>query len=318
MQKTNQEEFRIERVIKKKGNKLYAKWKGYDKSFNSWIDKKDLVQMSQYFPKRYETFGGEINVKVDLSNYATKSVLKNVSRMDVSSFALKSNLVNLKTEANKLDIDKLTPIPNDLAKLSNAVKNDVVKKTEYNKLVSKVDNITGFLKKNKYEKDGPHFEKQISDVDKKIPDVSGLVKKSDLNAKVSEIKNKIPSITGLATNSESTTAESKIPDANDLIKKTDYDTKISGIEKKIIGHDHGKYITTPEFNTLEARVFNARLGQADLVTKTDFDVRLQNLNKKINSNKTLHLLVETEFKKIEKFDAAYFRGKNYFHDDGTV
>ena len=147
LQKTNQEEFRIERVIKKKGNKLYAKWKGYDNSFNSWIDKKDLVQMSQYFLKRYEPFGGEINVKVDLSNYATKSVLKNVSHVDVSSFALKSNLVNLKTEVDKLDIDKLTPIPKDLAKLSNSVKKDVVKKTEYNKLVSKVDNITGFVKK---------------------------------------------------------------------------------------------------------------------------------------------------------------------------
>ena len=76
--------------------------------------------------------------------------------MDVSSFALKSNLTNLKTEVYKLDIDKLTPVPNDSAKLSNVVKNDVVKKTEYNKLVTKVDNIdtTNFVKKTKCEKDG--------------------------------------------------------------------------------------------------------------------------------------------------------------------
>ena len=87
--------------------------------------------MSQYFPNPYKPFGGDINVKVDLSNYATKTDLKNVTHVDVSSFALKSNLASLKTEVDKLDIDTLTPVPNDLAKLSNVVKNDVVKKTEY-------------------------------------------------------------------------------------------------------------------------------------------------------------------------------------------
>ena len=103
--------------------------------------------MSHYFPKRYEPFGGDISVKVDLSNYATKTELKNVSHVDVSSFALKSNLASLKTEVDKLDIDKLTTVPNDLAKLSNVVKNDVIKKTEYNKLFKKVNNIdtTGFV-----------------------------------------------------------------------------------------------------------------------------------------------------------------------------
>ena len=75
------------------------------------------------------SFGGDINVKVDLSNYATKTDLKNVSHVDVSSFTLKSNLANPKTEVDKLDIDKLTPVPNDLAKLSNVVQNEVVKKT---------------------------------------------------------------------------------------------------------------------------------------------------------------------------------------------
>ena len=89
--------------------------------------------MSQYFPKPYEPFGGDINAKVDLSNYATKTDFKKVSHVDVSSFALKSNLGNLKTEVDKLDIDKLAPVPKDLATLSNVVKNDLVKKTEYNK-----------------------------------------------------------------------------------------------------------------------------------------------------------------------------------------
>ena len=89
--------------------------------------------MSQYFPKPYEPFGGDIIVKVDLSNYATKMYLKNASHVDVSSFALKSNLVSLKTEVDKIDAVKLKTVPVDLAKLSNVVKNDAVKKIEYNK-----------------------------------------------------------------------------------------------------------------------------------------------------------------------------------------
>ena len=148
--------------------------------------------MIQYIPKPYEPFSGDINVKVDLSNYVTKTDLKNVSHVDVSRFALKSNLASLKTEVDKSDIDKLTPVPNDLAKLSNVVKNDVVKKTEYNKLVTKVDNIdtTNFVKKAKYEKDGTDFEDKINKVDKKTSDVSSLVKKADFNIKVTEIEAK--------------------------------------------------------------------------------------------------------------------------------
>ena len=96
--------------------------------------------MNQYFPKPYEPFGGDISVKVDLSNYATKADIKNVSHVDTSSFALKINLANLKTEVDKLDIDKLLPVPNDLSKLSNVVKNDAVKKTDYNSKTAEIEN----------------------------------------------------------------------------------------------------------------------------------------------------------------------------------
>ena len=142
--------------------------------------------MSKYFPKRYKPFGRDINVKVDLSNYATKTDLKNVSHVDVSSFALKLNLASLKTEVDKIDADKLKAVPVDLAKLSNLVKNDVVKKTEYNKLVTKVDNIdtTNFVKKNKYEKEGSDFEDKINKIDKKLPDVTSLVKTQILMPKL--------------------------------------------------------------------------------------------------------------------------------------
>ena len=158
--------------------------------------------MSQYFPKPYDPFDGDINVKVDLSNYATKTDLKNVSHVAVSSFALKSNLANFKTEVDKLDIDKLTLVPNDLAKLSNVVKNDVVEKTEYDKLVAKVNNIdtTGFVLKTTYDTDK-------SDLEKKIPDTSDLGKKADLNTKITKTVNNIHSITGLATNSALTAVE---------------------------------------------------------------------------------------------------------------
>ena len=84
--------------------------------------------MSQYFPKSFRNSGRNINVKVDLSNNATKADLKNLTHVDNSSFALKTNLANLKTEVHKLDIDKLAPVPVDLSKLSGVVKNDVVKK----------------------------------------------------------------------------------------------------------------------------------------------------------------------------------------------
>ena len=105
--------------------------------------------MSQYFPKSYGPFGRDINVKVDLSNYATKAEIKNISHGDTSSFALKKNLASLKTEVDKLGIDKLAPVPVDLSKLSDAVRNNVVKKDVYDKLVAKVDNIntSGFVLK---------------------------------------------------------------------------------------------------------------------------------------------------------------------------
>ena len=87
-----------------------------------------------------------------------------------------------------------------------------------------------------------------------------MVNKTDFNAKVTETEDKISSISGLAANSELTAVENKIPDVNSLVKKTDYNTKISDIEKKIIDHNHDKYSTTPEFNTLAVDVFNGRLA----------------------------------------------------------
>ena len=117
--------------------------------------------MTQYFPKLFKSFGGNINVKVDLSNYETKADIKNILQVDTSSFALKTNLPNLKTQVDKLDIEKLVPVPVDLSKLSNVVKSEVVEKTVYDKLVAKVNNIdtSGFLLKTKYNVDKTELEK---------------------------------------------------------------------------------------------------------------------------------------------------------------
>ena len=90
------------------------------------------------------------------------------------------------------------------------------------------------------------------------------------------------------------------------MKKTDYDTKISDTEKKIADHNNDKYITTQKFNKLTTEV-----------TKADFDAKLQSLSKRITSNKTKHVLVKTELKKLRTFDFSYFKGKGHLEEDCT-
>ena len=188
---------------------------------------------------------------------------------------------SIKTEVDKLDIDKLVTVPVDLNKLSDVVKNDVVKKDIYDKLVAKVNSFdtAGFVLKTKYDTDK-------SELENKIPDTSGLVKKTDYNTKITEIEGKIPDFSSLTTKTALTTVENKLPEVSSLVKKTDYNTKITEIEKKFIDHNHDKCITTPEFNTLAGVVFNARVKRGHLVTKTDFDNSASSLNNKIAINKT--------------------------------
>ena len=107
--------------------------------------KKTLYKMSQYFPKPYDPFGGSIRVKVDLSNYATKTDLKKATRIDTSNQALKSNLAKLKAEIDKIDIDKLKTVPTDLSKLSNVVDNEVVKKSVYDKIYLFLINLWNYI-----------------------------------------------------------------------------------------------------------------------------------------------------------------------------
>ena len=224
-----------------------------------------------------------------MNNYATKEDIKNISHVNTSNFALKANLSSLQTEDDKLDIDKLVPIPNDLRKLSNVIKNEVAKKTEDNKLHTKVNNIdtSDFMLKTNYNT-------KTTELQNKILDTSNLVKKTDYNTDITELENKIPDSSNLATKTALTTVENKIPSISNLVKKTDYNTKVTEIEKKITDHNHNKYIDTSKFNTLATNLFNTRVAPANLITKTDFDAKFTNLNRKITQNKLKHLLVENE------------------------
>ena len=232
--------------------------------------------MNQYFSKPYEPFGGDVMVKVDLSNYAAN--IKSIVHIDTSSLALKSNFASLKTEVDKLHIDKLAPVPVDLSKLSDVVKNDVVKKTAYDRFVTKVNSIdtSGLVLKTKYDADKTVLQKKISDT-------SLLVKKTDYKTKIAEIESKIPSMSNLATKTLLATVENKIPDISSIVKKIQ---KLLKLKKKLTDHNHDKYVTTPECNTLASDIFNARLKRANLVTKANFDNNVSSLDRKIAANKT--------------------------------
>ena len=171
----------------------------------------------------------------------------------------------MKAEVDKLDIDKLAPVPVNFSKLSNVVKNEDVKKSVHEKLVANVNNIdtSEFVLKTKYDADKIELERKFL-----IP--VNLLKN---HIKMLTLENKIPSISGLVANSALTAVENKTASVSNLVRKIDYETKVSEMEKKLTDHKHDKYITTPEFNKLTAEDFAERLSQADLITKTGFEAR---------------------------------------------
>ena len=241
--------------------------------------------MSQYFPKPCEPFGRNINVRVDLSN-ATKHDIKNITQIDTSSFSLKTNLANLKSDVDKLDGDKLKPIPTDLGKLSDVVKNDVVKKTDYNKLVTKVDNIdTSYLVKK------TDYNTKITEIEDKIPDTSSFVKKTDYNTKITETEDKIPDTSNLATKAALTTVENKIPDTINLATKT----ALTTVENKI--PDISNLATKTALNTVENKIPDIN----SLVKKNDYNIKITG--------------IENSIEKLQAYDLTYFKGKQYF-DEG--
>ena len=220
--------------------------------------------MSTYYPP-YKTSSQNIKVELDLTNYATKTDLINITHVDVSSYASKTNLAALKSEVDKIDVDKLKTTPTDLAKLSNVVKNDVVKKTDYNTKVTSIENqIAGitkntidyladitklktvdtnsFVLKTKLASDVTTLENKIDTIDNKIPDISGLATKTSLNgylqtatfnSKVTEVESKIKAADIIAK-SANTKANTIKSDLTGYATKADVATDITTIKNDYV------------------------------------------------------------------------------------
>ena len=154
--------------------------------------------MSQYYPP-YRSSSNNIKVELDLVNYATKTDLKNITHVDVSSFASKTNLAALKTEVDKIDADKLKTAPADLAKLTNAVEHDVVKKTNYNTKVTSIDAQIAGLTKNTVDNLADITKLKAIDANSFINKTKFLADINILDDKIDGVKKKIPDISGLAT-----------------------------------------------------------------------------------------------------------------------
>ena len=220
--------------------------------------------MTTYYPP-YKSSSNNVKVELDLTNYATKTNLKIITHVDVSSFANKTNLAALKTEVDKIDVDKLKTTPTDLAKLSNVVKNDVVKKTDYNTKVTSieaqiaglskntVDNLAditklkaidtnSFVTRTKFSAGTNALDDKIDGVEKKKTDISGLATKTSLNdylptstfnSKVTEVENKIKSADIIAK-SANTKANTIKSDLTDYAKKADVAKVITTIKNDYV------------------------------------------------------------------------------------
>ena len=248
---------------------------------------------SQYYPP-HKSSANSIKVELDLANYATKDDVKNITQVDVSSYATKTNLAALKSEVDKIDVDKLKTVPTDLAKLSNVVKNDVVKKTDSNTEVTSIQNeITGvtkntidnladitklkavdtsnFVLKTKLASDVTTLENKIDTVDKKIPDISGLATKTSLssylqtatfNSKVTEVENKIKAA-DIIDKSANTKANTIRSDLTGYAKKADVATDITAIKNDYVTNAS----LTSQLNNLKSQHIATEVTGIDNKTK---------------------------------------------------
>ena len=148
--------------------------------------KKLYYKMSTYYPP-YKSSSSNVKVELDLTNYATKTDLKNITHVDVSSFASKTNLAALKSEVDKIDVDKLNTVPDDLAKLTNTVENDLVKKTVYNTKATSIETQIADFTKNTVD--------NLADITKlKAIDTNSFVLKTKLASDVTTLENKIDTV----------------------------------------------------------------------------------------------------------------------------
>ena len=183
----------------------------------------------------------------------------------------------------------------------------LLKKAVYDKLAAKVNNIdtSDFVLKTKYQTDKTELENKIPDLtdfvketkltelENKIPDVSGSATKPALTA----VENKILNVSNLATKTALTTVENKIPNINGLVKKTDIIQKSVKLKERLLIIITANILLSPEFNTLDADVFNVKLTRENLLTKTDFDTKVSSVDSKIAANNSKNESIENKLKK---------------------
>ena len=278
--------------------------------------------MSTYYPP-YKSSSQNIKVELDLSNYATKKDINDITHVDVSGFASKTNLAALKTEIDKIDTDKLKTTPADLAKLTNVVKNDVVKKTDYNTKVTSIENqiagvtkntsdnlgditklkaidTSSFALKTKLASDVTTVENKIDTVDKKIPVISVLATKTSLNAylqttafnsKVTEVENKIKANDTLAINAGTrlTTIETNLngfrkSDLTGYAKKVEDATDITTIKNDYVANAS----LTSQLNDLKSQHIATEVTTIDNKTKKNASDILALANKLTQKEDTIN------------------------------
>ena len=240
--------------------------------------------MTQYYPP-YRSSSNNIKVKLDLVNYATKTDLKNITHVDVSSFASKTNLAALKTEVDKIDVDKLKTTPADLAKLTIAIKNDVVKKTDYNAKVTSIEAQIAGLTKNTTD--------NLNDITKlKAIDTNSFVTRTKFSAdtntlddKIDGVEKKVLDISGLATKTS----------LNDYLKTSTFNSKVTEVESKIKDTDIIAKSAVIKANTIRSNL-TSYAGKADVatdITKTKNDyVTNASLSSQLNDLKSQHIATE--------------------------
>ena len=272
--------------------------------------KRVYYKISTYYPP-YKSSSDNIKVELDLTNYATKTDLNNITHVDTSTFASKTNLAALKSEVDKIDVDKLKTAPVDLAKLTNAVENDLVKRTVYNTKVTSIAGLTkntidnlanitklqaintnSFVLKTKLASDVTTLENKTDTVDKKIPDISGFTTKTSLNAylqtatfnsKITEVENKIKAADIIAK-SANTKANTIRSDLTGYAKKSDVATDITAIKNDYVTNAS----LTSQLNGLKSQHIATEVTRIDDKTKKDASDILALKNKSTQKEDTIN------------------------------
>ena len=258
-------------------------------------------KMSQYFPP-YKSSNSNIKVELDLTNYATKTDLKTITHTDISSFASKTNLAALKTEVDKIDVDKLKTVPDDLAKLSNVVKNEVVKKTDFS-----ADN---YVARTKFSTDTNALDDKIDKVEKKIPDVSSLETKRNVTTLIKNLDNRIDNL--------NIKEYAKKTSLSGYVLTSTFNTKSTELENKIKDADIIAKSAVTKANSIKSNLNNyakkTDVGNDITTIKNDY-VSNASLTSRLNDLKSQH--IATEVKTIDdkaKRGLSFNRGFFYYMD----